>query len=247
MAILKRAHNELFHRTPDECFDSFEALHHNCCNHREDSVDQWIRPQDIIVTHDLTLCCDGEEYSLNEWSFSQLCRMSGVSKDTINRLSTKTASKAFEETLPVADKPLQLLSCDNQIRSVHGVAYTRLWNADLLDVVQEFTSEFTPPQKAMDGTSTGLYCGEQDMFAFMIDPTGWAEINGEAFAPASFSGTQKSAAAHWGSRHSGFRRSARTTLSGTRLKSSSSNASTLPTCVMDWTTSADHRESGHQT
>ena len=186
MAMLTRAHKQLFRRTPDECFDSFEALQQKCCNDREDSVDRWIRPQDITVTHDLTVCCDGEEFQLNEWSYSQLCRMAGVSKDTINRLSTKTASKAFEETLPVTDKPLQLLTHDDRVRSVHGVAYTRLWNADLLDVVQEFASDFTPPQTAMDGKSTGLYCGEQDMFAFMIDPTGWAEIEGEAFAPGFF-------------------------------------------------------------
>jgi hypothetical protein len=38
----------------------------------------------------------------------------------------------------------------------------------------------------MDDVSTGLYCGEQDLFAFMIDPTGWADINGEAFAPGFF-------------------------------------------------------------
>ncbi|MBI1310080.1 DUF932 domain-containing protein [bacterium] len=186
MATLKRAHDELFRRTPDECFESFEALHRKCCADCENSMDQWIRPQDLVVTHDLTLCCGGEEFSLNDWSFTQLCRMAGVSKDTINRLSRRTASKALEETLPASEKPLQLLTLDDRIRSVHGVAYTRLWNADLLDVVQEVASDFTPPQKAMDGTSTGLYCGEQDMFAFLIDPTGWAEINGEAFAPGFF-------------------------------------------------------------
>ena len=38
----------------------------------------------------------------------------------------------------------------------------------------------------MDDTSTRLYCGEQDLFAFMIDPTGWAEIDGEALAPGFF-------------------------------------------------------------
>ena len=31
-----------------------------------------------------------------------------------------------------------------------------------------------------------MYCGEPDMFCFLIDPTGWAEINGEAFAPGFF-------------------------------------------------------------
>ena len=33
---------------------------------------------------------------------------------------------------------------------------------------------------------TGLYCGEQDMFVFLIDPLGWTEIDGEAFAPGFF-------------------------------------------------------------
>ncbi len=112
--------------------------------------------------------------------------MAGVSKDTINRLSRPTASKALQETLPRSDKPLQMLAAENRVRSVHGVAYTRLWNADLLDVINEFASDFTPPQTAMDDVSTGLYCGEQDLFAFMIDPTGWAEIDGQAFAPGFF-------------------------------------------------------------
>src|SRR6185437_7855486 len=44
---------------------------------------------------------------------------------------------------------------------------------------------FQPPQKGMNG-ATGLYAGEQDMFCFLIDPAGWTEIKGEAFAPGFF-------------------------------------------------------------
>lgn len=187
MATLTRANQELFRRTPDECFSSFASLYSHCSNARQNSSDRWVRPQEVALTPNLMLAFDGNsEYSLNDWSFSQLCRMASVSKETINRLSLRTASKALEETLPIADKPLQILTTDKEIRSVHGVAYTRLWNVELLDLVQEFASSFTPPQVAMDGTSTGLYCGEQDLFAFMIDPLGWAEIDGEAFAPGFF-------------------------------------------------------------
>jgi hypothetical protein len=55
-------------------------------------------------------------------------------------------------------------------------------------MVREFATDFQPPQKggAVDDGGTGLYCGEQDMFVFLIDPTGWAEIDGEAFAPGFF-------------------------------------------------------------
>lgn len=187
MATLTKANQELFRRTPDECFSSFDSLYQHCLEEREKSLDQWVRPQEMMLTHDLTVGIgDNPDLRLNDWSFSQLCRMAGVSKDTINRLSHKTASKALEETLPSSEKPLQVLTTGDTIRSVHGVAYTRLWNVELLDLVQEFASDFTPPQKAMDGTSTGLYCGEQDMFAFMIDPLGWADIDGEAFAPGFF-------------------------------------------------------------
>ena len=187
MATLTRAHQELFRRTPDECFDSFELLYQRCADDRQRSEDRWLRPQELTFTHDLTIALeDNPDVRLNDWSFSQLCRMAGISKETINRLSPKTASRALEETVPRSDKPIQLLSTSNTIRSVHGVSYTRLWNADVLDVVREFAGDFSPPQKAMDGTSTGLYCGEQDLFAFLIDPAGWTEIEGEAFAPGFF-------------------------------------------------------------
>ena len=187
MATLTKANEQLFRRTPDECFDSFESLHSHCSSVREQSMDLWERPQDISLTHDLTIANrSGDEYRLNDWSFSQLCRAARVKKETINRLCPRTASKVFEETLPQAEKPMQFLTNGQQVRSIHGVAYTRLWNVELLDIVNEFASTFTPPQKAMDDVSTGLYCGEQDMFAFLIDPTGWAEIDGQAFAPGFF-------------------------------------------------------------
>jgi hypothetical protein len=77
------------------------------------------------------------------------------------------------------------------IRSIHGHSYTRLYNVDLVTMLREFAVDFGPPQQASSGGTrstggTGLYCGEQDLFCFLIDPTGWVEINGEAFAPGFF-------------------------------------------------------------
>ena len=191
MATLKKAHDELYKRDPDEIFQSFADLQAHCDRQRQQSQDLWKQPDDFALLPDLTLRTTNDEedpqaLSLNDWSFSQLCRMANVSKETINRLTPATASQAFRETLPRMGKPLQILRTDETARSVHGAAYTRLWNAELLDVVNEFASDFTPPQKAMNDVSTGLYCGEQDMFAFMIDPQGWIEINNQPFAPGFF-------------------------------------------------------------
>jgi hypothetical protein len=189
MANLTRAHHELFRRSDDERFSSLEDLWQHCRQERQFSNDCWHLPQalqpsaaDGAVTVTLG---DEEAYWLNDWSFSQLCQLSGVSKATVNRLSPETASRALIETLPSAEKPLQLLTTGKSVRSLHGVAYTRLWNADLLEIVDEFASDFQPPPAGSRG-ATGLYSGEQDMFAFLIDPAGWAEINGEAFAPGFF-------------------------------------------------------------
>jgi hypothetical protein len=71
------------------------------------------------------------------------------------------------------------------VRSVHGASYTRLYNAELLDMVRHRAGDFVLPQKGFNG-ATGLYAGEQDMFCFLIDPTGWEEIGGESFAPGFF-------------------------------------------------------------
>ncbi len=186
MTTLTAANQELFRRPPDECFASLDALHEHCRQEQEQSEDLWQKPEDVRLSHDMTLMIgNNPDRKLNDWSFSQLCRMAGVSKDTINRLSHKTASRALEETLPRAEKPLQLLTTGDLVRSVHGVAYTRLWNADLLDAVREAAPDFQAPQTAMTG-GTGLYCGEQDMFAFLIDPLGWIDIDGDAFAPGFF-------------------------------------------------------------
>jgi hypothetical protein len=132
----------------------------------------------------LKLGADGA-FLLNDWSFSQLCRLAEVAKDTINRLSPETAAKALEETLPTRGRPTQVLTERRVVRSIHGTNYTRLWNVELLSMIREFAVDFGPPPKSPDGR-TGLSCGEQDMFAFFIDSNGWAEIDGQPFAPGFF-------------------------------------------------------------
>lgn len=189
MANLKHAHNELFRRGPDECFASLQDLLEHCRKRKRESTDRWHPPQLLKAQPaadglSLTVGNDGA-FALNEWSFSQLCRLAGVAKDTVNRLSPETASRAFAETLPSGQKPLQILTTESSVRSIHGVSYTRLWDADLVQTLRDFATDFQPPQKAFNG-GTGLYCGEQDMFCFLIDPLGWTEIEGEAFAPGFF-------------------------------------------------------------
>jgi hypothetical protein len=189
MTTLNAASRELFRRSADEKFDSFDALWSKCNEDMRRSTDRWHSPAEIVPNPgegrlDIDLGPQGA-YRLNDWSFTQMCKLAGVSKETLNKLSPQTACMALNETMPRGGKPLQLLSIDRTIRSIHGASYTRLHNIDLLTIVREFATDFQPPQRSKYGGS-GLYAGEQDMFVFLIDPLGWAEIEGEAFAPGFF-------------------------------------------------------------
>jgi len=190
MPNLIEASQELFRRKPDECYPTLQALWEHCNRQKEESAELWqpsqrLRPKPYPGTLVLGFDDPDGEVFLNDWSFSQLCRLAGVSKDTINRLSPETASRALQETVPLIEKPIQVLTANAGVRSVHGVAYTRLWDVDLLTMLREFATDFEPPQPGANG-ATGLYAGEQDMFTFLIDPTGWAEIDGQAYAPGFF-------------------------------------------------------------
>lgn len=189
MAHLMKASNELFKRRPDERFNSFGDLFANCKRRREESEEHWCRSllfDSAPGEHSsLSMTIDDTSFKLNEWSFSQLCRLGGVSKDTLNKLSPGTASLAMRETLPRLRKPFQVYASDETARAVHGTAYTRLYDEEVLTVLNEFQDEFAPPPRGMNG-GTGLYAGEQDMFCFLIDETSRVEVRGESFAPGMF-------------------------------------------------------------
>ena len=190
MHNLNKASRELFRRSPDECFASLTALWEHCHKRKEADNERWVPPIAIQPTPSdrgtllLDAGSDGA-FLMNDWSFGQLCRLANVGKETVNRLTPETASRVFGETLPRGTKPLQLLTTEDHIRAIHGTAYTRLYDVDLLTMVREFAVDFEPPPKGSNG-GTGLYAGEQDMFLFLIDPTGWAEIGGNTFAPGFF-------------------------------------------------------------
>ena len=190
MTNLTRAGGELFRRMPDETYPTLEALVAECHQQRDDSEDLWIAPAGLAArpmgSEGLLLAgSEDKVFTMNDWSFGQLCRLAGVTKDTVNRLTPDTASRVFGETLPRGNKPLQIFTVDDRVRSIHGASYTRLFNAEVLDVVLDSAPGFEPPPPGVNG-GTGLYCGEQDMFCFLIDPTGWTEIRGENFAPGYF-------------------------------------------------------------
>jgi hypothetical protein len=109
MANLTRANKELYRRGPDEAFATMEDLHEHCRQEQQYSSDVWQLPQTLqpqVMNGELSLTLEhGGTAQLNDWSFSQMCRFSGISKETVNRFQPQTATLAFRDTLPWLKNP----------------------------------------------------------------------------------------------------------------------------------------------
>jgi hypothetical protein len=193
MTNLTHASRQLFTRSEDERYQSLPDLLRATADMKNRCADATVSRRDLRpFVHDSYLSFQHSEQlpaHLNDWSFTQLCQLAGASKDTVNRLRAATAVQVFADLLACRDNgpdTLQTLVVDGRvIRSMNGPGYRRLWNCDLVRLLMEYATDFTPPQKGFNG-ATGLYAGEQDMFCFLIDPTCWVEIAGAAFAPGFF-------------------------------------------------------------
>ena len=98
MANLTRASQELFRRSPDECFPSLSVLSQHCLWQKEQAVELWQPPRAIgtsAVSGGTLMLANGDgpdRYRLNDWSFSQLCRLAGVAKETVSRAGERNDS-----------------------------------------------------------------------------------------------------------------------------------------------------------
>ena len=114
MVSLTRANRELYRRGPDETFHTLKDLHEHCRQERQYSTDVWQLPQTLqpsLCDGELTVTLEKNDgVGLTDWSFTQLCRLAGISKDTVNRFNPDTARLAFRDTLPSGEKPVQLLT-----------------------------------------------------------------------------------------------------------------------------------------
>ena len=110
MGNLTRASEQLFRRSPDECCPSLAVLLQHCRWQKEQSLELWQPPKvlsTIPVDGNRLMLTASEDhvYEMTDWSFSQLCRLAGVGKDTVNRLTAETADRVFRETLPRGNNP----------------------------------------------------------------------------------------------------------------------------------------------
>lgn len=172
-----RASNEWANRPADESFDSLAALNDAALAQKARASTRELRTDAIratVLNGDVLM--DGTP--LTHWAFGQLARIAGGPADYLRSLPATIASAAINHGIvnpsngrDAATVALVDVNGSEHVRALTSSKYARIFNADItgrLLALADQNPQWRPAPAAMDG-KRGLYLGDQDMFAFLVD------------------------------------------------------------------------------
>ena len=181
---LTLAHQQLLHCPPGERFASLQALtdfirERGCPSPDPGPLPQPsspLTPQNQTTEQPKT----DDPGLLDTWSFGSLChRIAWSTKKSTNGLSPATANHPLGRNIPFDTRDTLFPTRSSNTGSFLDIPM------GLLSIIYEVATDFSLPPRGYNGT-TGLYGGRQGLFAFLIDPAGWAEVGGRTVAPGFF-------------------------------------------------------------
>lgn len=195
MTTLTQANKQWATRPADERYTTLDALHDAVTKRWKHSVDDRVSMNNmhLEVNGDIILVgTRGERAALTHWSAGQLCSRLGVPRDLLTKLDPSTASAVLNDRLPksiaegdVHGRQRVLLFDDNGrrvCRAFHGEVYDRVWDSQVTKTLVEYLPQgWRNPVAYAAGKfgaglePSGLYAGDRDMFAFLIDGGDWRE------------------------------------------------------------------------
>lgn len=186
-ALLRMAHNNWATRPDEECYANLDELTDAARSQRVRSKDDGFNLQDLKVRGEgdsLIAYAKGfgdSETELSEWAFGQLCRFANVPVGFMKTLSPDTVSTVLNERLGGIDKDIVILNTEPEVggvqlaRAVVSETYSRIWNVDvclvlktLVMMAEQYGVKLYNPT-SYKSTHNGLYMGDRDMFAMLVD------------------------------------------------------------------------------
>lgn len=195
MATLERASREWANRPADERFASLADLHAKAEEKRQRARTSTV-PTDSLLpvlsdgsgtetsapsTGD-SIALQGRQSGiiapLSHWAFGQLAKIAQAPADYLRSLPTAIVVDALKfgviKHAGQQDPETRILFDQNghaTVRALTSTRYSRIFDSDItsrLIRLTEMRPEWQPAPAAFDG-SRGLYMGDRDMFAFMVD------------------------------------------------------------------------------
>lgn len=193
---LMQANQEWMSRPADQRFETLDALEAKVLSRRSLSVEHNVDVRSLHVETRPILLSNGEESGQRglvfnseiapavptHWSFGQIARATGLSGDTLRKLSPEIVSDAVNYRLPKIEKPeLKVMSIKdpegelNTLQAITSRTYGRIWDAEvvaatknIVGIAKENGKNFFNP-KDWTGKPSGLYASDHDVFIFMVD------------------------------------------------------------------------------
>jgi hypothetical protein len=178
---LTQANSQWDRRPADERFGSIAEMDAAARRFRTSATVEEIKANALqVAAHGDDLFLSGPKVGgavLTNWSFSQLCQRGSAPAAYLKTLPASIAADCLNTGLLRAgdnDKSVQILLGNNGGRNIARAAtsdkYSRIWNSDITKRLLELEGRgpWQPAPAAFDG-SRGLYLGDRDMFAFLVD------------------------------------------------------------------------------
>src|SRR5581483_10967489 len=177
-SMMEIAHRQWASRPDDECFKSIAELHAAASKWRTTATVEQIKANALRVAaqgDDLILPqYDGA--GMSNWAFRQVCERAKAPAGYLAQLPAPLAAECINDGLDKraedADAMMLFGKSGNvaRARAITSGKYSRIWNSDITSRLLDLEAEGTwkPAPAAFDG-KRGLYLGERDMFAFLVD------------------------------------------------------------------------------
>lgn len=200
------AHTQWASRPSDERYSSLAELH-AAVKARDDAsrdgrIDSGVlRP--AIEDGKLLLRGLTNEAKLTHWSSTQLLSKLRIPRELLNLVEPRVAEQVIADRLPKSiaegklDRRQRVLLDTNErvLRAFHGDVYERLWDSEVTRVLLDnLPSGWRNPVAFAGGrwgaplVPSGLYAGDRDMFAILVDggdwqdkPVGTFDVDGDSF------------------------------------------------------------------
>ncbi len=196
---IKVASEQLVSRPSDECYADFPALLDYLRKRDVDSTEVAVRRQHFAAEPQdgrLVIGTNRQQFELNDWSFKQVCQLSGADPEFINRLPARLAADALNVTRRwYKDDEARLLTSQDGFyppvaRALYSKRYACVPDLTVAELVQREATGFVPAGQVagrhvgmppVRPEASGLYASNRDMFLFLADeenPVEWRPENG---------------------------------------------------------------------